>query len=148
SVATGSWFELIYYAPKAFSEVLAGNLLLPGLYLGYYAEDRPRVKSRLFLAGSFIGLACALRMQLAPVMIVALFYFCRKNWRERLVPVTLGMLLPILAFGLVDLFTWSHPFQSYLTMLQFQATIGGSWKPWYYFLARIVFHYGVLLPLV
>lgn len=148
ATAAAFWYELIYYAPKAFSEVLAGNLLLPGLYLGHFADDGPRVRWRLFLASFFIGLACALRMQLAPVMILAAFFFCRKSWRERLVPVISGMLLPILCFGLVDFFTWSHLFQSYVTMLRFQATIGGSWKPWYYFFVRILFHYGPLIPFV
>jgi hypothetical protein len=114
--ACATLYELVYFAPKAFTEVVAGNLLLPGLYLGVYGEALPE-KKRLFLAGLFCGLAVSLRNQLAPAVLFAVLYFCHTNWRRRSIPTFLGLLLPIVAFGLVDAITWGYPFQSFFRYL-------------------------------
>ena len=106
--ACATWYELVYFAPKALNDVVAANLLLPGLYLGMYGERLPE-KKRLFLAGLFCGLAVSLRMYLAPAVLFAVLYFCHANWRRRTLPMFLGLLLPIVSFGLVDAVTWSYP---------------------------------------
>ena len=52
-VAAGAcaiWYELVYFAPKTLTEVVATHALLPGLYLGMYGE-RLGEKKRMFLAG-------------------------------------------------------------------------------------------------
>jgi hypothetical protein len=107
------WYELIHFAPKALNEVVATNALLPGLYLGMYGE-RFQERKRMFLAGIFCGLAMSLRIHLAPAVAFAALYFCYPNWRKRFLPLAAGLLLPVVAFGLVDAVTWSHPFQSFL----------------------------------
>jgi hypothetical protein len=56
----------------------------------------------------------SLRIQLAPAVGFAALYFCYSNWRKRMLPLAAGLLLPVVAFGLVDAATWSHPFQSFL----------------------------------
>jgi len=145
--ACATWYDLVYFAPKAFSEVVAGNLLLPGLYLGIYGESLPE-KKRLFLAGLFCGLAVALRNQLAPTVLFAVLYFCHTNWRKRIPPVFMGLLLPVVTFGLVDGFTWSYPFQSSLryvsvVVLQGKGLIFGT-EPWYWYVWVLLVHF---LPL-
>jgi hypothetical protein len=107
------WYELIHFAPKALNEVVATNALLPGLYLGMYGE-RFQEKKRMFLAGIFCGLAMSLRIHLAPAVAFAALYFLYPNWRKRFLPLAAGILLPVVAFGLVDAFTWGQPFQSFL----------------------------------
>ena len=47
--ACATWYELIYFAPKALTEVVATHALLPGLYLGIYGE-RLGERKRMFLA--------------------------------------------------------------------------------------------------
>ncbi|HEV2447985.1 MAG TPA: mannosyltransferase, partial [Candidatus Sulfopaludibacter sp.] len=76
--AAATWYELAIFAPRAFSEVIATDFLLPGLYLGMYG-DRLEEKKRMFLAGLCCGLAMSLRVQLAPAAAVAALYFLRSN---------------------------------------------------------------------
>jgi hypothetical protein len=118
--ACAIWYELVYFGPKTLAEVVAAHLLLPGLYLGTYGEGLGE-KKRLFLAGIFAGLAMSLRIQLAPAVGFAALYFCRSNWRKRILPLGAGLLLPVLVFGMVDWVTWSHPFQSFLVYFHVHA---------------------------
>jgi GPI mannosyltransferase 3 len=145
--ACAFWYELVHFAPKALNDVLAGNLLLPGLYLGVYGEALPERK-RLFFAGLFCGLAVSFRNQLAPAVLFAVLYFCRTNWRRKSLPTFLGLLLPIVAFGLVDAITWSYPFQSLIRYFRVVVIEGRSLmygtEPWYWYVWMLALHF---LPL-
>ena len=143
--ACATWYELVYFAPKALTEVVATHALLPGLYLGMYGE-RFQEKKRMFLAGIFCGLAMSLRIQLAPAVAFAALYFCYPNWRKRILPVAVGLLLPVVAFGLVDKITWSYPFQSsllyfWVNVVEGRAKIYGV-MPWYWYLEILSMHLG------
>jgi GPI mannosyltransferase 3 len=140
--ACAIWFELVFFGSKSFTEVLAAHVLLPGLYLGAY-PIRGNEKKSLFLAGLFCGLALSLRIQLAPATLFAVLYACYPHWRKRALPIALGILIPVLAFGLVDAFTWSHPFQSFwlyfsvnYSIVEGRSLLGGT-APWYWYLVRI-----------
>jgi phosphatidylinositol glycan class B len=147
------WYELIYYDPRALSEVVAGHLLLPGLYLGAFdAEVSSERKRRLFLASLLCGLAGALRFQLAPAILLAVVYFCKPNWPERLPVVAAGVCTPILVFGFVDAVTWSYPFQSYFENFRYnfienQAALVHGVRPWYWYSEYLLLHLGPMLPL-
>lgn len=146
--ACATWWEFVYFGPKTFSEVVAAHIFLPGLYLGAWTE-KADWKRRLFLAGLCCGLAVSLRIQLAPAVGLAALYFCRSDWRKRIPIVTAGLLLPILFFGLVDAFTWSHPFQSfymyfYVNLIQGRSASFGV-EAWYWYLPKLVRHLGPLL---
>jgi hypothetical protein len=145
--ACATWYELVYFAPKAFSEVMATNFLLPGLYLGMYGDELPE-KRRLFLAGLFLGLAVSLRIQLACVVAFAVLYFCHSNWRRSGPAMLAGLLLPVVAFGLVDAITWSYPFQSFLryfwvNVVEKKNVLYGT-EPWYWYSLLLPIHF---LPL-
>jgi phosphatidylinositol glycan class B len=137
-------FTLVYFSPRAFSEVIAAHVLLPGLYFGAFAEGKHE-KGRLFLAGALCGLAVCLRLQLAPAVVVAIVYFCYSGsrnpdshhlgWRQRWLPVLCGFVLPVLLFGLVDKVTWSYPWQSFvvyfvMNVVKGRASTYGT-DPWY-----------------
>jgi len=155
------WYELVHFAPKAFTEVVATNALLPGLYLGVYGE-RFQEKKRMFLAGIFCGLAMSLRIQLVPAVAFAALWFCYANWRKRMLPLAAGLLLPVVAFGLVDAVTWSHPFQSILVYFHRHAhefsvpslpsTDAAEGAPnvatWYWYLRMLCAHLGPVAFLV
>jgi hypothetical protein len=144
--ACATWYELVYFAPKALTEVVATDALLPGLYLGVYG-DRFQEKKRMFLAGIFCGLAMCLRIQLAPAVAFAALYFCYPNWRKRILPLAAGLLLPVLGFGLVDSITWSRPFQSILVYYQVHAVEGAHNSealPWYWYLQMLCAHLGLM----
>jgi len=159
--ACAIWYELVYFAPKALSEVVATDALLPGLYLGMYGE-RFQEKTRMFLAGIFLGLAVSLRIQLAPAVAVAALYFCYANRRKRILPLAAGLLLPVVGFGLVDAVTWSHPFQSFLVYFRMHAhelsapTLSSAdaaqqrarFEPWYGYPRMLFANLGPLILLI
>jgi hypothetical protein len=152
-VAAGAcaiWYELIIFAPRTLSEVLAAHVLLPGLYLGAFAKGQ-REKRKLFLAGVFCGLAMCFRIQLFPAVAVAALYFCRSRWREKIPPVFAGILLPLAIFGVVDAITWSYPFQSFFRYFWINAVEGRSQlygtEPWYWYFTTLLTHLGPVLLL-
>ncbi|MEH1834503.1 MAG: mannosyltransferase [Nostoc sp.] len=145
------WFELVYFAPKAFTEVVSAHLLLPGVYLGVHGKNfQPR--TRLFLAGCLCGLALALRIQLLPAVIFAVIYICCQQWRKKGMPMIAGILGPILIFGMVDAFTWSYPFQSFWLNIWFNVVEGRSLiygvSPWYEYLLYLLKSWSfILIPI-
>jgi hypothetical protein len=160
--ACAIWYELIYFAPKTLAEVVATHALLPGLYLGMYGEGLGE-KKRMLVAGILCGLAMSLRIQLAPAVGFAALYFCFPNWRKRMLPLAAGLLLPVVAFGMVDWVTWSHPFQSFLVYFQSHArefsvpsipnntdVVEGVHRGqiWYWYLRMSVAHLGPVALLV
>jgi 4-amino-4-deoxy-L-arabinose transferase-like glycosyltransferase len=146
--ACSCFFALVYFAPKALTEIVATDFLLPGLYLGVYGEQ-VNEKKRLLLAGILCGLAASLRIQLIPTVAVAALYFCFPRWRQRIPAVLAGLALPILAFGLVDAFTWSYPFQSFIRNFQVNVLEGRSLAyrvdPWYWYLTVLLYLLGPMV---
>lgn len=144
------WYELVIFAPRTLTEVLAAHILLPGLYLGAFAEGRWE-KRKLFLAGILCGLAMSFRIQLFPAVALAGLYFCRSRWRTRLPAVLAGILLPLTVFGIVDAITWSYPFQSFFRYFWVNAVAGRSelygTEPWYWYLIVLLSHLGPILLL-
>ncbi len=135
------WYDLVIFAPSALTGIVAAHVLLPGLYLGKYGERVPE-RTRMFLAGFLLGLAVSLRIELAPAIGFALIYFCYPNWRQRALPLACGFLLPVLVFGVVDAFTWSYPFQSFIKYFWVNAIEGRSalygTSPWYWYVQALM----------
>ncbi|MDJ0674722.1 MAG: mannosyltransferase [Calothrix sp. MO_167.B42] len=136
------WFELIYFAPKAFNEVLAAHLLLPGVYLGTCHQYSLSQRRRLFFAGCLCGLALCLRIHLLPAIAFFVAYICRRNWQKKWLPMVAGIIAPVLLFGTVDAFTWSYPFQSFWLNIWVNAIEGKSSSygvsPWYEYLWELI----------
>lgn len=117
AVVLCTWFELVYFGPKALGEVVAGALLFAGVFL---CSGR-REAGRALLAGLFLGGAFAFRFHLAPAAALAAIWHCRADWRSGWLPLLAGATLPVLLLGVVDSATWSVPFASIL--LNFKANI-------------------------
>lgn len=142
AVACSFYFGLVYFAPKALTEVFAAHVMLPGLYLGRYGESLGERK-RLFLAGLFCGTAACLRVQLLPALAFALVYFCYPRWRRRIPLAAAGAALPALLFGAVDWITWSYPWQSFIRYYSANLLSGPGKEfslaqPWYWYLLVVV----------
>jgi hypothetical protein len=91
------------------------------MYFGILPDSLPvRERTRLCIAGALLGLALALRIHLAPAVLVAAIYCCWGTWRKKTVPVLAGIAIPLLAFGIVDAFTWGAPFASYYNYLHME----------------------------
>ncbi|MGA3335043.1 MAG: hypothetical protein ABSC62_12865 [Terracidiphilus sp.] len=138
ALACSFYFGLVYFAPKALTEVIAAHVMLPGLYLGVYGQQLGERK-RLALAGLFCGLAACLRIQLLPALAFAAVYFCYPRWRQRAPWVAAGFSAPVLLFGAVDWITWSYPWQSFIRYYE-ENVVRGPGKdltlvqPWYWYL--------------
>ena len=138
------WYTMVMYGSRALTEVVATNALLPGLYLGLYGE-KLNERRRMLLVGAFCGLAMCLRIQLAPAVAFAAAYFCFEGgaWKRRIVPLSLGLLAPVVFFGGVDAVTWSYPFESFVRYVQVNLIHGHGalfdTEPWYWYI-------GVTLP--
>jgi hypothetical protein len=137
ALACSFYFGLVYFAPKALTEVVAAHVMLPGLYLGVYGEKLGERK-RLFLAGLFCALAACLRIQLLPALVFAMAYFCYPRWRERIPAVVAGASAPVILFGVVDWITWGYPWQSFLRYYEANVVQGPGKlfpvQPWYWYL--------------
>lgn len=115
--AVGAWFELVYFAPKALTEVVGTHLMIPGLYLliEYRGID---YKRRAYVAGALLAMAALLRMQLAPGIAVTFLSQVLLDWQarrehfRRLKILCLGAVPVIALFGIVDAITWHYPFRS------------------------------------
>lgn len=150
AAACATWYEVVGFAPRAMTEVVAAHVFLIGLYLGTYSEWLSE-KRRLFWAAVACGIALSLRIQLAPAVVFACIFFCQSRWRKRVPVVVFGMLLGIAAFGLADLFTWGRPFQSsYLyfweNVVEGKSLLYGR-EPWYWYLIEQMQHLGPVLIL-
>lgn len=135
AVLAATWFDLVYFAPKALTEVVAGHLLVPALALGLAAA--PDDRRRLGAAAMLLGLVAAIRPHLAPGVAVAWLWFVAKAPRQRWLVALLASLLPVVAFGLVDWWTHGKPFASLLVNLTFNVGEGRSldygWLPKYHY---------------
>jgi GPI mannosyltransferase 3 len=139
--ACAIFFELVYFAPKALTEVIATDVLLPGIYYGVFS-GRLGEKKRLILAGALCGLAASLRIQLMPAVAFSVIYFCYPRWRQRVPAVFAGLAIPFLLFGVVDKVTWSYPWQSFFRYFYVNAVQGRSLyygvEPWYWYLPALL----------
>lgn len=145
AAACATWYEIVEYAPRAMTEVVATHVMLAGLYIGVCSKWAAE-RRRLFLAALLCGTAISLRIQLAPAFVFAGLYFFRRGWRETAAPVLIGMLVPIAAFGITDLFTWGHAFQSFYLYFWENVAEGKSRQygeePWYWYLLTELEHLG------
>jgi len=148
--ACATWYELVNFAPRALTEVVATHALLAGLYLGVWGEELPKWK-RLFAAGLCCGVSLSLRIQLTPAIAFAVFYFCRSGWRKRLIPLGVGLMVPILVFGVVDMLTWSYPLQSFVryfwvNAVERRSELYGT-EPWYWYVVILLDRLGPMAVL-
>ena len=142
---TAMWIDLCYFAPRTLSEVVAGHVLVIGLYLlapGYAVTN----KRRLMIAGFLFIMAVMMRVQLAPAVALIVFWPA-GDWRRNLAPLALGGLASFLLFGLLDWATWSYPWESIYRNLWLNGLHGlsGEWgvEPWYYYVVLLVAYWTV-----
>ena len=146
---TTIWFELINFAPRALNEMLAGNLFLPAIYLGFLKPDsKPESKWRLILIGLLLGLTVCLRIQFGPAVLLAGLWIMSRDWKTRFLPISSAIAFVVLIFGILDAVFWSIPFYSYLAyyrenIIHHRAAEYGV-LPWYYFFSSLFVHTGPL----
>jgi hypothetical protein len=138
------WFELIFFAPKALNEAVAGNLLVVGALLADGCVRATRggepVRARtVIVTAAVLALASVLRIQLAIAGVAAFAYLfryvpARVRWQM------VGAGAAVVGFaGLLDWLTWDYPFQSYIENIRVNILVGRSetygTAPWYAYFA-------------
>lgn len=129
SIVMVSWFELVYFATKALTEVVAGHLLLCAAFI------EPTRRPTRF--GALLGTACALRIQLVPAALIAVLLAAWSATPNKRRNMAIALVLPILLVGALDALTWSYPFQSFvenirINVLEGKSTTYGVAPPWAY----------------
>jgi hypothetical protein len=104
------WVDLIYFAPHPLSDVIAGDVLMGGLYAALPLTTHAGVR-RLALAGVLFGLALMLRIQLAPALLAAALFACGRRRRAWFAMIAGGAVV-VLASGCLDWVTLGAPFRS------------------------------------
>ena len=102
-----TWVELVHFGAKTMSESLAVTLVFPAAVL---LSDKRVGRRGLILAGILLGLAFAVRFQLAPALGVLVLGSLWKRWRA-LGWVVAGSLLGLAVDGLADLMAGAVPFR-------------------------------------
>lgn len=143
------WFLVVFFSPKTFTEVLATDFLLPAMLVGFPQSKVTR--KHLFASGVLLGLSVALRPQFAPVVLLLGLWICWADLRHRLPALAAGVFLPILAFGIVDAFTLSYPFASFIRYFWVNVGQGKSkqfgTEPWYFFIKKLITYcWPLLIP--
>jgi len=148
------WPDLVYFGPKTLVEVQAGNLLI--IAAGLAGVDaiggKRRLPWRMAAIGLTLGLAFALRFQLALALGLVALWAARADWR-RWLPLVGGAAIPLVLLGIIDFVTWGSPFQSIWKNVQvnfFEGranTYGAQPAAWY--AVELARRYGAaLLPLM
>jgi hypothetical protein len=147
-VAAATWFELVYFSYRPFTEALACDAVLIALALASRpdGERTPRVLAGI---GLCLALTVTLRVQLAPGAAFVALWVGRAQIRARWLPMILGAAPPLILFGGVDWLAWGAPFVSYLRSAeinigQHKAAAYGT-LPWWWYLA---FLYALWTPFV
>ena len=103
--------ELVYFGARTLTETAAAHLLVIGCFLlepGYPVASR----RRLFAAAILLGLACVLRIHLAPAAALVMLWTSWSRWRERLPALVAGGLATILLGAVLDWLTLGYPLAS------------------------------------
>ncbi len=145
------WFEIVYYAVHPLAETFATAALVGGLYL-VYPFTAGTSQRRLFFGALLLGLTIALRLQMAPAVLVAVIVVGgvrRLQPYRALVP---GIVLPLLAIGLLDWISLGWPFRSIVMNVYFNSVVGvasyfGTSPPWSY-VGSFMHSWGPLAPVV
>jgi len=143
------WFELIYHAGRTLTEVVATTPLVLALVIA--SKPSPR-RADLLWTGALLGLCLVLRFHLAPgLAAAALMLMWRHGWRV-VVPLCLGGLVPLLAAGAIDAWTWGEPFASLtrnlgVNIVEGRAATFGE-EPFYEYVLSIGAHWLVATPVL
>jgi len=140
-IASGTcaiWYELVYFAPKALTEVVSGNVLVIGVMLAERVWRAPAEDKRrrdVLVAAALLALAAMMRIQLAPasgICFLVMVWKLPNRLRWEAIATSAAV---VLAVGMIDWITWSYPFSSFVANVRVNVIEGRSKHygvaPWY-----------------
>jgi hypothetical protein len=148
SIGMGSWFELVYFAPKATADAVCSYFVLGGVYLARPSGRRAEV----FVAGFSLALALALRVQIAPAVALAFALALAIDGRERRLALLQGAAVALTIAGLAEWRWWGRPFQGQIGYLLMELTHHSSRyfgrQPFIFYAKQYILMYGAALPVL
>jgi hypothetical protein len=117
--------ELVYFGARTLSEVVAGHLLIAGLYTldpGYPVTSR----RRLFAGGALLAVVLVLRVQLAPAVVIAALWANLGSARGYALATLAGVTAGLIAAGTLDALTLGYPLASLWRYVLYNAYYGVS----------------------
>jgi GPI mannosyltransferase 3 len=150
------WPDAVYFGARSLSECAAAPVLVAALYL---VDTPARVSParRQFAGGFFLGLAAALRIQLAPVVLLVLIWRLaedgpRRGARLPLLMLVAGAASSFGAAGLLDAATWHYPFQSFWLNFDYNLVYGVAdsfgTSPWSFYLVGLIQYWRWWFPVL
>ncbi|HTT78598.1 MAG TPA: mannosyltransferase, partial [Stellaceae bacterium] len=129
--------ELVYFGARALNGVVAAHIFVIALYLT--APGHPVGRRRQFAAGVLLGLACLLRLQLAPAAALVALWPGRGDWRARCLALVAGGAAALAGGAMLDWLTLGYPLASVWRNLYYNLYLGissgFSVAPWWFYLA-------------
>ena len=135
-VAGAFWYELVVFAHKPMTEFVATALLMSAFALCLRNPEEESSEKKEILAGVLATLAAAVRLQYAPLALLALGTTFLQTRRK--IRIVIAAAAVFFAVGLFDAVTWnSGLFHSYIVNLRFNIALGElrvGESPFYQFL--------------
>ena len=103
--------ELVYFGARTLNEVVAAHILVIGCYLHVPAYS-VNSRRRLFTAGMLFGLACLLRIQIAPAIAILALWSMWGRWRIQFPPIIAGAVVVLVLGAILDWATLGYPLAS------------------------------------
>ena len=138
-LALGCWYEIIYFAPKAATEIFGANFIL-GSVLFLFRPGVATTSLGVLIPSLIIGLAGGIRIQYLPAVRAIWIWGWAVLSRRTLALMTAGLLGGLLLTGLIDLPIHGVPFHSLLVNVEKNLfeNIASKWgvSPWYYYFSE------------
>ena len=148
AVMMATWFELVYFAPKPTVDAVCSYLFVAAIFLA-----RPAARPfEACVAGALLMLTLALRVQIAPAVVIASALSAAIGGRTRTVALAVGAVLGLALAGAIEWSWWGSLFQGQRGYLEMEFTRTASAffgrEPLTFFAKEYVLMYGAALPLL
>jgi GPI mannosyltransferase 3 len=148
SVMMATWFELVYFAPKATADIVCSYFLLLALYLARPSASRLAA----FGAGASLVVTLAIRVQVTPAVALVLLVALLGGGRSRTITLVAGAAAGLLLTGTIEWAWWGTPFQGQVGYLVMELTRHSSRyfarEPLLFYFKQYVLMYGAALPII
>ena len=147
-LVAATWFELVYFAPRALSESLALAFIFPAIYL-LTLPLAQRSRAVMVAAGLLFGMTFCVRFHLAPVLLVLALFGCGRRFRDAWLPLIAGGLVVLALDGLVDAMAGQTPFlwiiRNFTVNIIDEKSASFGTEPFYWYAKSAWYLYGFLV---
>lgn len=144
---TGTWFELVYFAPKPTADIVGGYLLLASIFF-LLTEGGAGARR---LGGACLALAVGVRLQVAPAAAAILIWSIASD-RRRIGAVAMGLTIGAAIIGVEEWRWWGAPFLGHWNYLKMEfihhASRNFAREPVTFYAKNAILIYGGALPVM